>query len=126
MIAHARRYSFWHSDTVSGHATIDKCPNCGQQHLVTLYIADEHEELPPWNFLNGVRTPCGAAVDLILERTMDAWVYGTVGSLSTTCRGCGKLVNLFGVVQVSMDDKRIIVGECPECGVLLVRRYNGV
>ena len=68
MIAHCRRLAYWHSDTLTCYVTIDKCPNCLQTHsMVVLYVEEEHEEMHPFNYLNGVIVPCDAMVDLILE-----------------------------------------------------------
>jgi len=68
MIVHCSDCSYWHSDTVTCIVRVYGCPVCGRDHSVALYVRDDHEELPPQDFLNAVRLPCGPVVDLILER----------------------------------------------------------
>jgi hypothetical protein len=62
--------AYWHSENVTGYVEVPKCPACGGNHsVVVLYTDEDHVELPPYEFLNGARLPCGARVDLIYERS---------------------------------------------------------
>lgn len=71
-IARARRLAWWHSETVTCFVRVDRCPACQALHrVVSLYEFDDHAEIPPNDYLNGARLPCGAVADLILERWAD-------------------------------------------------------
>lgn len=70
MMAHCRRLAYWHSENVTACVEVPLCPACGGRHpIVVLYTDEEHVELPPNEFLNGVHVPCGAWLDLIYERS---------------------------------------------------------
>ena len=72
VLVRCRRAAYWHSENVTCYVRVDDCPACHQDHpVVVLYVDEDHNEVPPQDYLNGVNLPCGVRADLIYEYAIE-------------------------------------------------------